>query len=31
MTEEEWMKIAQEFHEKWNFKTCIGAMDGKHI
>ena len=31
MTEEEWMKIAQEFHEKWNFKTCIGAMDEKHI
>ena len=31
MTEEEWMKIAQEFHEKWIFKTCIGAMDGKYI
>ena len=31
MTEEEWMKIAQEFHEMWNFKTFIGTMDGKHI
>ena len=31
MTEEELMKIAQEFHEKWNLKTYIGAMDGKHI
>ena len=30
-TEEEWMKIADAFEEKWNFPNCIGAMDGKHI
>ncbi|KAI8432781.1 hypothetical protein MSG28_013740 [Choristoneura fumiferana] len=29
-TEEEWLSIAQEFNEKWNFPNCIGAVDGKH-
>ncbi|KAK4886741.1 hypothetical protein RN001_003012 [Aquatica leii] len=30
-TKEEWLKIAQGFHNKWNFPNCIGALDGKHI
>ncbi|KAK5648040.1 hypothetical protein RI129_002932 [Pyrocoelia pectoralis] len=30
-TTENWKKIAKEFEDKWNFKHCIGALDGKHI
>jgi hypothetical protein len=30
-TEKEWLHIASEFKEKWNFDHCIGAIDGKHI
>lgn len=30
-TEEEWLKISQEFNNKWNFPNCLGALDGKHI
>jgi hypothetical protein len=28
---EQWLKICQEFNEKWNFPHCLGAIDGKHI
>jgi len=28
---ESWIKIAQEFANKWNFPSCIGAIDGKHV
>ena len=28
---EEWRKVAEDFHRKWNFPHCIGAVDGKHI
>ncbi|XP_042897245.2 uncharacterized protein [Parasteatoda tepidariorum] len=28
---EEWLKISEDFFDKWNFPNCIGAMDGKHI
>ena len=30
-TEEEWLKIAKAFEEKWNYPLCLGAIDGKHI
>jgi hypothetical protein len=28
---EQWLKIANEFQEKWQFPHCVGAIDGKHI
>lgn len=30
-TAEEWMKIARQFEERWNFPNCLGDIDGKHI
>ena len=27
----EWLDIAAEFDNKWNFSHCLGAIDGKHI
>ena len=30
-TEAEWLQVAQDFAEKWQFPNCIGAGDGKHI
>jgi hypothetical protein len=30
-TEREWIAIADEFEEKWQFPNCLGAVDGKHI
>ncbi|KAI0221825.1 hypothetical protein LSAT2_026913 [Lamellibrachia satsuma] len=30
-TAEHWRKIAVEFHTKWNYPCCIGALDGKHV
>ena len=30
-TSEEWLHISKDFNEQWNFPSCIGAIDGKHI
>ena len=30
-SEQEWLQIAKQFKEKWNFPNCLGAIDGKHI
>nr|XP_034192484.1 uncharacterized protein LOC117609861 isoform X1 [Osmia lignaria]XP_034192485.1 uncharacterized protein LOC117609861 isoform X1 [Osmia lignaria]XP_034192486.1 uncharacterized protein LOC117609861 isoform X1 [Osmia lignaria]XP_034192487.1 uncharacterized protein LOC117609861 isoform X1 [Osmia lignaria]XP_034192488.1 uncharacterized protein LOC117609861 isoform X1 [Osmia lignaria]XP_034192489.1 uncharacterized protein LOC117609861 isoform X1 [Osmia lignaria] len=27
----EWLKIAQQYNDTWNFPHCIGSIDGKHI
>lgn len=28
---EDWIKVAENYENKWNFPNCIGALDGKHI
>ena len=28
---EEWMAVAHDINERWNFANCLGAMDGKHF
>ena len=30
-TTSDWLRIAKEFEDKWNFRNCIGAIDRKHI
>ncbi|XP_017025421.1 putative nuclease HARBI1 isoform X1 [Drosophila kikkawai] len=30
-TEEQWLSIARDFQEMWNFPHCLGAVDGHHI
>ena len=30
-SEEDWLNIANNFDALWNFKHCIGAIDGKHV
>ncbi|XP_054259949.1 uncharacterized protein LOC128984640 [Macrosteles quadrilineatus] len=30
-TQEEWVKIQKNFETKWNFPSCCGAIDGKHV
>lgn len=30
-SEEEWLKISNEYENKWNFPHCLRSMDGKHV
>ena len=30
-TTSDWIHISAEFEEEWNFRHCLGAIDGKHI
>lgn len=30
-TEQKWMKISEEYNEKWNFPNTVGSIDGKHF
>lgn len=31
LTKTDWLRIAEEFENKWQFNHCIGAVDGKHV
>ncbi|XP_043264894.1 uncharacterized protein LOC122404736 [Colletes gigas] len=30
-SEEEWLKVAQTYEEKWNFPHCVGAISSRHV
>lgn len=31
LSNNDWIRVSNEFHCKWNFPNCLGAVDGKHI
>ena len=31
LCKDDWIQVARDFEEKWQFPHCIGAVDGKHI
>lgn len=30
-TQEDWLKVAKGFEQKWNMYNCCGAIDGRHM
>ncbi|KYN50030.1 hypothetical protein ALC62_00057 [Cyphomyrmex costatus] len=30
-SQQDWIKIEDEFFRRWNFPHCVGAIDGKHV
>ena len=30
-SEHDWLTVAQEFDDRWNFRNTLGAIDGKHV
>ena len=28
---DQWMQVAKDYNDRWNFPHCIGAIDGKHV
>lgn len=31
LTSEKWMEVVNQFEDRWHFKHCLGALDGKHV
>lgn len=30
-TASEWLQVAEDFENKWNFPNCLRCIDGKHV